>query len=174
MRSRLDSLACSLLAVSFAVASTPALAADADHVKKDLTALYARQAEAMKKRDVAAAMALDTPDFSVKLQNGNTVTRQDLEEGMNNFYTSGQLVRQISLTYTIMALAAQDSQAVVLVEQKDKRVQIRKDGKPHDVEANVIHRDTWIWTSEGWRRSLTEEILQTKFTVDGKPVETKK
>jgi ornithine carbamoyltransferase len=78
-------------------------------------------------------------------------------------------VRQISFTYAVQEVTTDGNEVVVLVEQKDKRIQIRKDGQPHRVEANVIHRDTWVQTAEGWKRRLTEEVKQTKFSVDGKP-----
>jgi len=100
-----------------------------------------------------------------------TLTRAELEDGMTRFFTSGQLVKQIRFSYTVKEVTPQGSDVIVLVEQKDKRIQIRKDGKPHEVEANVIHRDTWVRMPDGWKRKLTEEVRQTKFTVDGKQVD---
>jgi hypothetical protein len=114
-------------------------------------------------------MRLNTPDYTVILDNGKTMSRQQLEDRLKGYFSSGQLVRQISYTYEVKEIKVNGNEAVVLVEQKDKRIQIRRDGKPHEVEANVIHRDTWVRTDEGWKLKLTEELKQTKFTVDGKP-----
>jgi len=116
-------------------------------------------------------MEFNTSEHSVRLKNGTTLTRAELEEGMTRFFTSGQLVKQVHFSYTVKEVTPQGSDVIVLVEQEDKRIQIRKDGKPHEVEANVIHRDTWVRMPDGWKRKLTEEVRQTKFTVDGKHVD---
>jgi hypothetical protein len=144
-----------LMLVMAAVSIPRVLAADDHALRQEFKALYARQAELLKQRDVQGWMEFNTPEHSVRLQNGTTLTRAELEEGMTRFFTSGQ----------------RGNDVIVLVEQKDKRIQIRKDGKPHEVEANVIHRDTWVRMPDGWKRKLTEEVLQTKFTVDGKRVD---
>jgi hypothetical protein len=136
-------------------------------LRSEFEALYARQAELLTKRDVDALMELDTPDYSVVLLDGSKVDREHLAAGMRSYFTSGQLVRQVSLSYTIHDVTLRNDRAIVLVEQKDQRVQVRIDGKPHDVEANVIHSDTWVRSGSTCRRTLTEEVEQTKFTVDG-------
>jgi hypothetical protein len=144
-----------------------------DGVKKEFETMYARQAELTKKRDLKGLMEFNAPEHSVKLLNGKSFSRDDLEKRLTYFFTSGILVRQISFTYTVTEVTTKENEAVVLVEQKDKRVQVR-DGKEHEIEADVIHRDTWKKTPQGWKRRLTEEVKQTKFTVDGKPVELPK
>ena len=151
---------------------TQAFGGNDKRLKKEIKSLYAKQIEVGKTRDVKAMMEFNTPDYSVKLLNGNKLSRQQLEQGMTRYFTSGQLVRQISFSYKILEITPSGDEVIVLVEQRDKRIQIRRDGKPHQVEANVIHRDTWIKSAESWKRKLTEEIKQTKFTVDGKPVES--
>jgi len=151
---------------------TPAFSAYDKRLKKEIKTLYAKQIEVGKTRNVKAMMEFNTTDYSVKLLNGNKLSRQQLEQGITRYFASGQLVRQISFSYKILEITPSIDGVVVLVEQRDKRIQIRRDGKPHEVEANVIHRDTWIKRPEGWKRKLTEEIRQTKFTVDGKPVES--
>ncbi len=152
------------------LAGSPVPSAGGD-LKGEFKALYERQAELLKKRDVRGFMEFNAPDYSVRLKNGTTLTREQLETGMSDFFTSGKLVRQIRFGYKLKEATARGDTAMVLVEQKDKRVQIRRDGKPHEVEANVIHRETWVRTPEGWRRVLTEEVKQTRFTVDGKSVD---
>ncbi|MGH9875148.1 MAG: hypothetical protein ACRD9S_22055 [Pyrinomonadaceae bacterium] len=156
------------------VSITSAFGGDNKRLKREIKALYAKQVEIGNKRDVKAIMEFNTPDYSVKLLNGNTLSRKQLEQAMTRYFTSGQLVRQISFGYRVLGITVNGEDVIVLVEQKDKRIQMRRDGNPHKVEANVIHRDTWIKTTEGWKRRLTEEVQQTKFTVDGKPVDPSK
>jgi len=162
---------CSILMVLVIVSITLASGLDNKHLKKEFKAIYDKQVEAGKTRDVGAIMEFNTPDYSVRLLNGKTLSRKQLAQGMSRYFTSGQLVRQISFSYKILETTVNGNDVNVLVEQRDKRMQMRRDGKPHKVEANVIHRDTWIKTAEGWKRRLTEDVRQTKFTVDGRPVD---
>jgi hypothetical protein len=156
-----------ILAASIAQAAGP----DRHALENEFKALYERQAELLKQRDVKGWMEFNAPDHSIHLLNGKSISREELEQGMTRFFTSGQLVKQIRFSYTVKEITLRGDEALVLVEQKDKRIQIRKDGNPHEVEANVIHRDTWTRMPEGWKRRLTEEVRQTKFTVDGKRVD---
>lgn len=142
---------------------------DLVQIKKEFEDLYKKKAEISQKRDVEGLISQTTADYVVKLSNGQTMTRQQLEERLRKYFTSGQLVKQVSFTYTIKDITIEKDEVIVVVEQKDKRIQIRSDGKPHDVEADVIHKDRWARTSEGWKLKLTEEGEQTKFTVDGQP-----
>jgi len=152
-----------------ALTIAPARADDLKKVEKEMRELYAQQAASLEKRDVAGFMKLNTPDFQLRLLTGDKVDRERLEEGMTTYFTSGQLVKQISVRYDVTSVKREGNEAQVMVEQMDKRVQIRKDGKPHTVEAHVVHRDTWVPTADGWKRRLTEEVKQKKFLVDGKP-----
>lgn len=146
-----------------------AFSQDLVQIRKEFEDLYNKKAEISQKKDVEGIISQTAADYVVKLSNGQTITRQQLEERLRKYFGSGQLVKQVSLTYTIKDISIEKGEVIVVVEQKDKRVQIRSDGKPHDVEANVIHKDRWAPTSEGWKLKLTEEGEQTKFTVDGKP-----
>lgn len=149
------------MSVSFAAACKTAMG--------EFRTLYKSRAELSRAGDLAAMMNQTTPDYLVRVQSGQTMTRQQLEERIRA-YLSRQLIKQISFEYVVKSVDLRDDRAVVVVEQRDKRIQKRADGKDHEVEANVIHRDTWIKTTTGWKLQLTEEQEQTRFTVDGKPV----
>lgn len=152
------------------IAATTPVAAVADgKLEKEFQALYDRQAQMVVERDVQGLMEFNRPEYYVRLLDSTTVSRDSLLQLMTSFFTSGQLVRTERFQYVVKDAKQTMAQALVLVEQRDKRIQIRKDGKPHEVEANVLHRDTWAMTDQGWRRLRTEEVKQLKFTVDGKP-----
>lgn len=152
------------------IAATTPVAAMADgKLEKEFQTIYDRQARLVLKRDVAGLMEYNRPEYYVRLLDSTTVSRDSLAQRMTAFFTSGQLVRTEHFQYLVKDAKQDVAQATVLVEQRDKRIQIRKDGMPHEVEANVLHRDTWALTDQGWRRLRTEEVKQLKFTVDGKP-----
>jgi hypothetical protein len=137
-------------------------------IGKSLKDMYAKKAEYSRKKDIKSLIALNTPDYKVVLRGGKTMNNEQLEEQLKLFF--GLVVRNIRFDHEIKGIEVNGDGAVVLVEQKDKRIQKFPDGKPHEVEANVIHRDTWIKTTSGWKLKLTEEQEQTKLTIDGKAV----
>jgi len=139
-------------------------------LERELTALYARQADAVMAQDAAALMSFNAPDHQVKLLDGDSVSRAKLEEGLTAFYASGRLVRELSFSFDLLDVAPRGDDVITLVEQKDHRVQLRSDEKPHEIDARVLHRDSWRKTPEGWKRYLTEEVLEVRFTVDGVPI----
>jgi hypothetical protein len=130
--------------------------------------MYAKKAEYSRKKDIRSLLELNTPDYKVMLRDGKTMNNAQLEEQLKLFFRV--VVRNIRFDHEIKEIKVNGNEAVVLVEQKDKRVQNFPDGKTHEVEANVIHRDTWIKTANGWKLKLTEEQQQTKLAIDGKPV----
>ena len=126
---------------------TAVAVADEKRDRKELKTLYAKKAEFSRRQDAKALLELNTEDYMVVLRNGQTMNRRQLEERLKGYFGSGQLVRQISFTYEIKEMKINKDEAVVIVEQKDKRIQLRgEERKPHKVEANVIHKDTWVRT----------------------------
>ena len=137
-------------------------------VRKSLKEMYAKKAEYSRKKDIKSLIGLNTPDYKVILRGGKAMNNEQLEEQLKLFFSV--VVRNVRFAHEIGEIKVNGKEAVVLVEQKDKRIQKFPDGKPHEVEANVIHRDTWIKTTGGWKLKLTEEQQQLKLTIDGKPV----
>jgi len=139
-------------------------------IRKDLKALYARKAELSRNKDIKALIELNTPDYKLILRDGNVMNNQRLEEQLKLFF--GLVDRNIRFVHEIKQVNINGNEAVVVVEQKDKRIQRCEDGKLHEVEANVIHRDTWIREANSWKLKMTEEQKQIKLTVDGKPIKS--
>ncbi len=167
----MKSVLCSLLSIIACV--LPLFAQNAKQPKKEFQALYKERAEASESRNVDRMLDYTTADYLVKLSNGQTMTRQQLEARLRTYFDSGQLVKQLKFSNTIKSVQIDGDTAIVVVEQEDKRIQIRSDGKPHEIEANVIHKDTWVRQGGTWKLKLTEEGEQTKFTVDGEAVKPK-
>jgi len=130
--------------------------------------LYEQRASIATERRLAEFMAETTDDYVVRLENGQTMTRDQLSKRLEAYFAQ-QLVEQVSFDYVVRHVDVRGDQAIVEVEQRDKRIQRRSDGLNHLVEANVIHTDTWIKTPAGWKLQLTQEGKQLLFTVDGKP-----
>lgn len=153
-------------AVALAFALCASTCATSDPV--GFRAIYRKRAEVAKERRIAVFLEETTPDYVVRLRDGQTMTREQLAKRLEAYYRD-QLVAQVRFKYVVRSVRAIGDRATVEVEQRDQRVQRRKDGHPHLVEANVLHTDTWFKTPDGWKLELTEEGKQLRFTVDGKP-----
>ncbi len=151
-----------------AVVALLCIAACASSRVDEFRTLYKQRASVAKDGRLAAFLNETTDDYVVRLQTGQPMTRRQLAERLENYFRD-QFVNQLSFAYVVRCLDVRRGEAVVEVEQQDKRIQRRRDGKDHLVEANVIHTDTWIKTPMGWKLKFTQEGKQLKFTVDGTP-----
>jgi hypothetical protein len=79
-------------------------------------------------------MKLNTPDFQLKLLSGDKVDRGEARGGMTRVLHIRAARKQIKVRYDVTSVKREGNEAQVLVEQMDKRVQIRKDGKQHTVK----------------------------------------
>jgi ketosteroid isomerase-like protein len=138
------------------------------NVEQELRSIMLQRAAWVQSRDVDSLFAQMTPDFTVSLRNGQVMTLQDLRARWAVYYDR-ILIRHIHFINDVKAVEQRGDMALVTVEQKDKRLQNGPDGKPREVEADVIHVETWVRTPRGWMLRLTEEGKQTKFVIDGKP-----
>ncbi|MGB9236537.1 MAG: hypothetical protein WCC04_19180 [Terriglobales bacterium] len=43
----------------------------------------------------------------------------------------------------------------------------RKDDSPHELATNVKHRETWVYTRDGWLTKQIEELAQGPTYLDG-------
>ena len=138
------------------------------NVDAEFRGIYDHRAELVLHHDVSGQLADLTPDYVVKLRNGDTMTRDVLRERWRFFYDS-VVIRHVSFANVVRDVQRHGDTAVVTIEQKDHRIQRGPDGKPMDVEANVVHKETWVRTPAGWKLRRTDEGPQTKFEIDGKP-----
>jgi hypothetical protein len=133
----------------------------------EFKAIYDSRAQLVKERNINALLAQMTADYTVKLRNGQTMSLADIRARWT-FYYDSVLVRHISFVNDIRTVERKDNEAIVTFEQKDHRIQNGPNGKPMEVEADVIHRETWVHTPDGWKLRVTDEGEQTKLLVDGK------
>ena len=145
---------------------------DGSHpVWKEMDALYARIAEAVRKKDYDALFALYAPDFKVKVRSGETWGREQTLGFLRNGFT--QVKETIHTSNTILQLAVCGDEATATVLQQWYRMQMAG-GKLRRVETNGVQDERWVKTPEGWRRTYIEELKAGASFVDGKRVDTTK
>lgn len=137
-------------------------------VRRTLGEQYAKIAEAIKNKDLAATLALRTPDFSAKFPNGEIKNSEEMAG------YSSVLIEQIQLpiivSNTIEALTVRENEAIAVVHQRFSRMQV-KAGQLRKVETEARQRETWVLTREGWRLKFVDDVHPGAWYVDGKRVD---
>jgi len=139
-----------------------------DSVKKELEALYTIQDEAIKKLDFKAFVGTLTPDYSVKLLNGAAFNRPQIDDAIKN-----DMARTVSVAKSISIinnLTIKGDEAIVNVTHEASRILNDAQGNPHQWDNKVIHQETWIRTTDGWRIKSLEEVKQVYLLRDSKPL----
>ncbi len=145
---------------------------DGSHpVWKAMDAVYARIAEAVRKKDYDALFVLYAPDFQVKVRSGERWGREQTVGYLRNGFT--QVKETIHTSNTILQLVICGDEVTATVLQQWYRMQTAG-GKLRRVETNGVQDERWAKTPEGWRRKYIEELKGGASFVDGKRVDTTK
>ncbi|MEK6280645.1 MAG: nuclear transport factor 2 family protein [Acidobacteriota bacterium] len=142
-----------------------------DEVKKALEAQYAKIADANRRKDLGALLALRTPDFSAKFANGEIRNSKDMADYSRAMIEQIQL--PIDVSNTIETLTVSGNEAVVVVHQKFSRMQT-KAGQLRKVATEARQRETWVSTPEGWKLKYVDDVQPGAWYVDGKRVDPSK
>jgi ketosteroid isomerase-like protein len=137
-------------------------------VRRALEEQYAKIAQANINKDLAALLALRTPDFSVRMPNGETWSFERSADYSRRAFE--QVQSTISLTNTIETLTVNGDEAIAVVHQQWSRLQMKK-GQLRRVDTSAVQRETWVRTAAGWKLKLIDDIHPGAWYVDGKRVD---
>jgi Domain of unknown function (DUF4440) len=140
-------------------------------VRRALEEQYARLAQANRDKNLAALLALRSPDFTAKLPNGQVWNYEQAAAYSRAAFEQVQSI--ISLTNDIQTIEVHGNEAVAIVHQQWSRMQI-KAGKLRRVDTSAVQRETWVNTPEGWRLKLVDEVHPGAWYVDGKRIDPSK
>jgi ketosteroid isomerase-like protein len=132
-------------------------------------AQYNRLAEAIKKKDVDAMLALYTPDFGAVTPTGEVWTRERSLAYQRNGLA--QVKETTHISNTILRLAVCGDRATATVLQAWYRTQMMA-GKLRRVETNAVQDEQWVRAPDGWKRGIIDEVKNGLALVDGKRVNT--
>ena len=136
-------------------------------VRKAIEVWYASNMEAFKAKDVAAIMALRTDDFHTITPDGKVNTRADMEARTRQFLA--RIEYFIDQDNQIGTIEVTGNLASADITQKTVRMQRFPDGTLHKVESEVVQRETWKKTAEGWKLYKVDNIRDKGLLVDDKP-----
>jgi hypothetical protein len=162
--------ASSVLAAVFVATSLPATAQNlsAPMVCRQLQARYAELAQANERRDLAAILALRSPDFPTNGPNGQHSTYADMAEYSRRLVSA--IRPPIRLRNTILTLSVQGDTAAVEVLQEFSRRQL-VDSVERAVDTSVLQRERWRRMADGWRIELVDSVHDRRWFADGKRVD---
>jgi hypothetical protein len=137
-------------------------------VRSEIQSRIDESIEAAEANDFAARVRYLAPDLSIKLLDGTVLDRQQLEQGMKR---DADWILSVSdqTSIRIECFELKGKEALLITDQHFVRtVPDRKDGSPHQLITNVTHRETWVYTKEGWLTERIEELQQGPTFLDGK------
>jgi len=135
-------------------------------VRREFEAIYAEGVRAMKNNDVEAMLATISPDFTAVLPDGQIMNYETIKNYIRR--GSQQFVEIGDLRITLESLTVKRNEVIVEARQYFPRKQRLRDGKIHDVFSSVLQTETWVKTTEGWKKRKVENEREQIFTVDGK------
>src|SRR5215813_1649155 len=135
-------------------------------VRREFEAIYAEGVRAMKNNDVEAVIAKISPDFIAILPDGQIMNYETIKNYIRR--GSQQFVEIGDLRVTVESLTVNGNEVIVEARQYFPRKQRLRDGKIHEVFSSVLQTETWVKTTEGWKKRKVENEREQIFTVDGK------
>lgn len=133
--------------------------AEEQQVRRELEALFAQISEAISNGEHDKKKKLMTADFQVKLPNGKTLSRNEIEVLPQ---AEADSLRNVRETYVIEDLKAERNQAVVKIRIIITYQQKLQDGTYGEIESTLRQRETWVKTDNGWRWRLIDDISPRK------------
>ena len=135
-------------------------------VRREFEAIYAEGVRALKNNDVEAILARISPDFIAVLPDGQIMDYETIKSYIRR--GSQQFVEIGDLSVTVESLMVKGNEVIVEARQYFPRKQRLRDGKIHDVFSSVLQTETWVKTTDGWKKRKVENEREQVFTVDGK------
>ena len=138
--------------------------------RRDIQRLTNQSIEADLAKDAEARSSIETEDLTIKELDGKIYTKAaaaQIGASANNY--QGILRIGNDTKIKVECLTLKGKEAIVYTNQHFVRyVPDRKDESPHEVITNIIHRETWIFTEQGWKLRYIEELERGDTYLDGK------
>jgi len=135
--------------------------------RREIQRLINQSIEADITKDAEARSFIETADLTIKELDGKTYSAAQVGASVNSY--QGILLVSDDTKISIECLTLKGKEAIVYTNQHFVRyVPDRKDESPHEIITNIIHRETWIFTEQGWKVKHIEELERGNTYLDGK------
>jgi hypothetical protein len=155
------------------LAPVEATGADDSEVRRELELQYQRLAEAHDRQDLKSIASLKTQDFHAIHPDGRIGDVREMEEYTKRFLETNK--PPYNVRNTIRELAVSKNRLIAVVEIFQEASRMRElAGKLRKVDTNVMQRETWSKTADGWKLKSVDNVRNQKRYVDGKRVDPAK
>lgn len=140
--------------------------------RRDIQRLINQGIEADLAKDAEARVHNDADVVTLKELDGkiSIYTKKNLSQlGASENNYQGILRVSDDTNIKVECLTLTEKEAIVFTNQHFVRYVLdRKDESPHELITNIIHRETWIFTEQGWKVKYIEELERGDTYLDGK------
>jgi len=151
------------LAVNLALASV-AIAAPVSP-QGAVTAGYARQNKAAETRNLKAFMSCLTPDFTMKVKDGETMNSAQIKQNMIDLFAGASY---ISGQTTSQSFILRGSKAYVTTKEHDVVVETNPlNHRPVTIVDNEVDAAVWRTVGGVWKQESARVISQSQFRYPG-------
>lgn len=140
-------------------------------VRRALESQYAKLAEANKRKDLGALLALRAPDFSAQFADGRIANSDEMAA-----YSKALIEKiqpPISVSNTIETLTVNGNVAAAVVHQRFSRMQLIA-GQLRKVKTEARQRETWVYLQGEWKLKFADDVHPGAWYVDGKRIDPSK
>jgi hypothetical protein len=139
--------------------------------RRNIEKQYRKMEIAQQNVDIQMLLSLTHQDYKAYTSSGEVWDYKKLEM----YWTEGlkQVVSTEALENNIKSFTLNKDTAVVLINQVWKRKQWMA-GKIREVSTDAYQTETWIHTTDGWKRWKIENVSNKGALVDGKRVDITK
>jgi hypothetical protein len=144
--------------------------------KRDIQRLINHGLNAGQAKDADADDYNLTDDFTILDLDGKLWTGEEMKGKKGASKNNYEGILQISdrSWIKIEALTLKGTEAIVYTNQHFVRyVPDRKDGSPHELITNIIHREIWVFGEKGWKLKHIQELERGKTFLNGEIFEIK-
>jgi ketosteroid isomerase-like protein len=139
-------------------------------IKKEIQAQYEKLGAAHEREDLAAILALKTPDFHAIFPDGRVGDAKVMEEYSRQFLASNE--PPYNTRFTIEKLTVSEHRLIAVADVLQEVTRYRDlEGKRRLVATGVRQRETWSKTPQGWKLKSVDGVHDQKTFVDGKRIE---
>jgi len=155
------------------VGATAASAQSDAEVRRELDIQYKKLAEAHDRKDLKAIAGLKTSDFHAIFPDGKVGDVQTMAQYTKQFIETNK--PPYNVRNTIQALIVSENRLIAVAEVFQEVSRTRElAGKVRKVDTNVVQRETWSKTAEGWKLKSVDNVRDQRRFVDGKRVDPTK
>lgn len=138
--------------------------------RKALEQQYAKISQAYKTKTLKPLQDVTTPDFTLTVPGGRSVTRAQAEQQMSMYLSFILSVTSAKEKISKVTVKGNEATVDTLESIQGVTADMQSQGKTHTMELANQNRDTWVKSGGTWLRKHST-LLKGTLTTDGKSMD---